>query len=239
MIRIVESKFITSAINAKGYPDTDLPEFAFVGRSNVGKSSMINTITNRKLLAKIANTPGKTRLINFFDIRIADHRDKMSSQSSITNRKNEEVTDPTESGDKNSPPTIVNSPLTRFCLVDLPGYGYAKVSKTSRDEWKTMINEYFKKRKQLTGVIVLVDIRHEPDPKDMIMIQMLQDLQINFIVAATKCDKIPKSKIHSHLKVLKNGFRLLDDNIYEFSSLKKIGIEKILDWIGRQLTIDS
>jgi GTP-binding protein len=100
-----------------------------------------------------------------------------------------------------------------------------------------MINEFFKTRKQLAGAVVLVDIRHEPDPKDTLMIKMLQDLKINFMVAATKCDKIPSSKIPAHLKMLKTGFNLKDIFICEFSALKKIGTQKILDWIENNISV--
>ena len=196
MIKIIESKFITSAVKPESYPETDLKDFAFVGRSNVGKSSMINTITNRKLLAKIANAPGKTRLINFFEVKYKIENVDATSQ------------------------------ISAFGLVDLPGYGYAKVSKTERESWKKMITTFFENRKQLAGVVVLIDIRHDIDPKDTLMINILQEMGINFIVVATKCDKIPKNKIQSHLKKLAGNYY-----ITEFSSLKKIGIENILNWI--------
>ena len=196
MIRIVESKYLSSAVNQSSYPETNWNEFAFVGRSNVGKSSMINALTGRKLLAKIANKPGKTRLINFFEIR-----------------------GKTEDTD------------FLFSLVDLPGYGYAKVSHSEREQWQKMIYTYFQKRQQLKGVVLLVDIRHDPDPKDAIMINMLKEMGIKFMIAATKCDKIPKTKIPAHLKTICNEYKLTDVFICEFSSTKKVGIEKVLNWI--------
>jgi len=204
MLRIIESNFITSAVKSDSYPVTDLPEFAFVGRSNVGKSSMINTITSRKLLAKIANKPGKTRLINFFEIKYKN---------------------------------LEQSPLNTFVLVDLPGYGYAKVSQSEREKWKQMINTYFNNRKQLTGVVVLVDIRHTPDPKDILMIQMLENLNLNYIIACTKSDKIPKNKIHTQMKQYTSLFGSI--YITEFSSLKKTGVTNILDWIGSNLPTET
>ncbi|MCK9329684.1 MAG: ribosome biogenesis GTP-binding protein YihA/YsxC [Candidatus Cloacimonetes bacterium] len=212
MIRIVESNYITSAVKANNYPTvirddiTEWKEVAFVGRSNVGKSSMINTLTGRKLLAKVAAKPGKTRLINFFDIR---YKQK--------NNDSEQETD------------------NFFCLVDLPGYGYAKVSKTERQQWQTMISEYFTKSKHISGVIVLVDIRHEADPKDMIMIKMLQQLNINFIIACTKSDKIPTNKIPSHLKNIKKGFQLDKIDVIAFSSTTKKGSDYILNWIENKI----
>ena len=205
MIRVVESNFITSAVNPTSYPETLVKDFAFVGRSNVGKSSMINTITNRKLLAKIANKPGKTRLINFFEIKYK------KEENDIENNKLQQS----------------------FILVDLPGYGYAKVSKTEREQWKKMIESYFKTRKQLSGAIVLVDIRHEADPKDVLMVRLLQDLNIQYLIAATKCDKIPKNQIRSKMKHFASEFSSL--NITEFSSLKRIGIDNVLCWIENLL----
>ena len=207
MIRIVESKFISSAVYQDAYPETVWLDFAFVGRSNVGKSSMINTLTNRKLLAKIANKPGKTRLINFFDCKYQ-----------------KVVEEETSAG--------------FFTLVDLPGYGYAKVSKSERDLWKRMINGYFQSRKQLAGVVLLVDIRHEPDPKDAVMVKMLQDMKVNFMVACTKCDKIPAGKIPAAMKQIKNAFRLNDTFLCEFSSVKRTGQEKILNWIETIIETD-
>jgi GTP-binding protein len=208
MIRVVESKFITSAVKTSGYPDTTYPDFAFVGRSNVGKSSMINTLTNRRLLAKIANKPGKTRLINFFECRF--------------------LTEPLPEIDEKLIPR-------HFCLVDLPGYGYAKVSQTERDSWTRMIGEFFRNRNQLCGVIVLVDIRHDPDPKDKVMIQMLREHRRDFMVAATKCDKISAGKVFNAIKKFKTEFHLTDEFICEFSSVSKKGYDQILNWIETKI----
>ena len=229
MVKIIESKYLTSAVEPKGYPDTIWKDFAFVGRSNVGKSSMINTITNRKLLAKIANKPGKTRLINFFEIKY-----KIDTNSPSKAFGDEIKKEPKSPNLQTQSPEYQNHGY--FGLVDLPGYGYARVSKTERDQWQKMINTFFQKRKQLSGAIVLVDIRHEPDPKDIVMIKMLQELKVNFILAATKCDKIAKNTIEGKLRRFKKEFGLTMSetdisNITEFSSLKKVGVEKILNWI--------
>jgi len=221
-MRIVESKYITSAVNMNGYPNTVWQDFAFVGRSNVGKSSMINTLASRKLLAKVANTPGKTRLINFFEVRyMLDCSLKLQSDKINDNRQN------------TTNDTIPTQGF--FCLVDLPGYGYAKVSKSERDDWKKMINEYLKSRKQIAGVVLLVDIRHDPDPKDILMIKMLFELGINFIVVSTKCDKIPKNKIPTYKKNIMTILDLQGKEVFEFSSLKRIGINNILDWIENSI----
>jgi len=202
MIRIVESHFITSAVQADQYPPTITQDFAFVGRSNVGKSSMINALAGRKLLAKTANTPGKTRLINFFECRFT----QTDTETHI----------PTE---------------TNFCLVDLPGYGFAKVSKKERDSWHRMITEYFTQRNQLAGVIVLVDSRHAPDPKDVNMVDLLKKSNINFFIAATKVDKIAKGKIPSTLKRFTQAFQLPNTQIAAFSAHTNIGQNDILNYI--------
>ncbi|MBC8415357.1 MAG: YihA family ribosome biogenesis GTP-binding protein [Candidatus Cloacimonetes bacterium] len=201
MMRIVESKFIKSVVKPTDYPASPYADIAFVGKSNVGKSSLINTILNRKAIAKVSRIPGKTRLINFFEIRF----------------KTEEKED-----------GFVN-------FVDLPGYGYAKVSKTERVSWDKMIQNYFKKRLNLKGVILLVDIRHSADPKDIVMLKMLRDEGIPFAVVATKSDKIAKSKLPVYLEKLSAGLEVNNKSIYSFSSLKKTGIEDILNWINNQI----
>ena len=201
MMRIVESKFIKSAVKPNAYPASPYADIAFVGKSNVGKSSLINTLLNRKAIAKVSGTPGKTRLINFFEIRFKTEENKDG---------------------------FVN-------FVDLPGYGYAKVSKTERTAWKKMIQSYFEQRMSLKSVIALVDIRHSADPKDILMLKMLRDEGIPFVVVATKSDKIAKSKLPACLEKLSVGLEVNKKNIYSFSSLKKTGIEDILNWINNQI----
>jgi len=203
MFRIVESEFIKSAVLPKDYPSSMNYDIAFVGKSNVGKSSMINTILNRKAIAKISSTPGKTRLINFFDIRF-------------------KVDVTAESGQVN--------------FVDLPGYGYAKVSKKERDSWRKMVEAYFSHRRQIKGVVVLIDIRHKADPKDLIMIEMLRSQNISFILTATKADKIPKSRINATLTQLALQFSVEKDKIIAFSSLKKTGKIALLNWIHGKIS---
>jgi len=202
MLRIVESVFIKSAVYPKDYPESELPEVAFVGKSNVGKSSMINTVLGRKAIAKISSTPGKTRLINFFNVRFKDD------------------------------PTGENSYIN---FVDLPGYGYAKVSKTERNSWQKMVEKYFANRDQLKGVIALIDIRHKADPKDLVMIQMLKIRNIPFMLAATKSDKIPKSKVGNVVRKLAVELQVDKDDIIAFSALKKSGISTVIKWIGSRI----
>lgn len=203
MFRVVESNFIKSAVYPKDYPESSFPEIAFVGKSNVGKSSLINTILNRKAIAKISSTPGKTRLINFFEIRI---KNDFTDESDFIN------------------------------FIDLPGYGYAKVSKTERNSWQKMIESYFKNRDQLKGVILLIDIRHKADPKDQVMINMLRSRSIPFKLVATKADKIAKSKIGNVIKKLSLELSTDKENIIPFSALKKMGIPDVLEWIHFQMS---
>jgi len=191
MIRITGSEFITSACEPDQYPATSFAEFAFVGKSNVGKSSLLNTVLNRKSLAKVSGQPGKTRLVNFFRVRFKD-------------------------GDNEG----------FFTLVDLPGYGYARVSKTERDKWKIMIS--------LMKVFVLVDIRHKTDPKDIELVSMLNDISKPYCVVATKSDKISISIQPARLKGLQEGLGLSAKPLV-FSALKKKGVSQILDEIGKSV----
>jgi GTP-binding protein len=197
MFRVLESSFLTSAVDRRGYPEGELPDVAFAGRSNVGKSSMINTLLGRKLLARISGKPGKTRLVNFLKVRLRD-------EESVIDRE--------------------------MLFVDLPGYGFAKVSQGEREAWRRMMDEYFSKRKKLKGVILLVDIRHETDPKDAMLMEMLRNKGIPTLVVATKSDKIPKTKIPAQLKMLSSG---LGTFTLPFSSHLKTGMEPVLEWIGQ------
>lgn len=201
MIRIVGSKFIKSAVKSPQYPPSGFVEFAFVGRSNVGKSSLLNTLLNRRSLAKVSGQPGKTRLVNFFQVHY-------------------------KSGEENG----------YFSIVDLPGYGFAKVSKDERERWRVMINEYFRERLQLKSVFVLVDIRHGADPKDLNVIKMLREIGKEYCIIATKSDKIAKSKQRGRLEELKKGLDLRGEKIIAFSALKKQGIEEVTDWLASQIS---
>ena len=120
-------------------------------------------------------------------------------------------------------------------VVDLPGYGYAKVSKTERDAWRTMLSRYFETRENLGGVVVLVDIRHKADTKDLMLLELVQQFSIPYLVVATKSDKIGKSKIPSYIKHLSDGLSLPADHILPFSALHKSGVEKVMNWFYQQL----
>ncbi|MBN4056444.1 MAG: YihA family ribosome biogenesis GTP-binding protein [Alkaliphilus sp.] len=185
-MKIKTAEIVMSAVAPKQYPEGEMPEIALVGRSNVGKSSAINTILGRKKLARTSQNPGKTRTINFYLI-------------------NEE-----------------------FHLVDLPGYGYAKVSKTSRAEWGKMMETYLSTRENLREVVLLVDIRHEPSNNDVLMYEWIRHFGYGNIVMATKKDKISKSKLQKHVNIIRTKLKMnAEDIVIPLSSLKKEGIEKV------------
>lgn len=179
-MKVVKSELEKVAVHRDGYPEEDKFEFAFAGRSNVGKSSFINTMLSRKNLARTSSTPGKTRTINFYNI-------------------NDEL---------------------RF--VDLPGYGYARVSKTERNSWAGIINEYLENRDNLLEVILLVDIRHEPSVQDVQMFEYIQERGYSGIVIATKADKISKGQYAKHINVIAKKLGIENkDNIIPFSTERK------------------
>ena len=155
---IRKAEFLISSPDVGACPDQQMPEYAFIGRSNVGKSSLINMLTGTKGLAKISGTPGKTRLINHF---------------------------------------LVNE---EWLLVDLPGYGYAKISQSERHKWKKMINAYLLKRKNLVCTFVLADIRHTPQKIDIEFMAWMSTKQLPFVIAFTKSDKLSKRQLEESLK---------------------------------------
>ncbi|MEG1256946.1 ribosome biogenesis GTP-binding protein YihA/YsxC [Clostridium sp.] len=195
-MEIKQSEFKISAVKPAQYPDDGMVEIAFVGRSNVGKSSLINTLTNRRKLVKVSGTPGKTRLINFF--------------------------------------TINNG----FYFVDLPGYGYAKVSKSEQANWGGMMELYLTNRHQLKKVMLLVDSRHKPTGDDILMYDWIKHYGYEVIVVATKKDKLKKSELQRSSKVIRETLNLSnDDKIMFFSSLNRDGKEELLEEISRGLDI--
>ena len=181
---------LLSAANKSHYPQDDIPEVALAGRSNVGKSSFINTMLNRKNLARTSGKPGKTQLLNFFNID-----DKL-----------------------------------RF--VDVPGYGYARVSKKEREKWGKMIEEYLTSRENLKAVVSLVDLRHEPSADDVQMYEFLKYYEIPVILVATKADKIPRGKWNKHESMIKKKLDFdKTDTFIIFSSVNKTGVEEAWDAI--------
>ncbi len=189
-MKITSSEFLVSAVSEKQYPDETLPEIAFAGRSNVGKSSLLNLLTNRRKLAKVSQSPGKTRQINFFLINGA------------------------------------------FRIVDLPGYGYAKVSKAESEKWGRMMESYLEKRSNLVKVVQLVDCRHEPSAQDRQMYDYLRYYGLSGVVVATKADKISKNELNKNLSLIRKSLQLeKDDILLPVSALNKTGMEELLDVI--------
>ncbi len=192
-MKIKKVQFIKSAVHPKDYPPPDRAEVAVVGRSNVGKSSLINAIFNRNI-AKVSSSPGKTRLINFF---------------------------------------LLND---NMYFVDLPGYGYASVSKKEKQKWQKMIYNYFKTRQNLGLVVLLVDSRHKPTALDKVMKDYLETLGIPYIVVATKMDKLNQSEKAKAKKIIKQALELPDDvPIILTSSKEKTNIDKVVDTIIEKL----
>ena len=185
---IKRSDLETVAVKPSQYPPENLKEIAFAGRSNVGKSSLLNLITNRKKLARVSGSPGKTRTINFY---------------------------------------IVND---EFRIVDLPGYGYAKVSKSMSEGWGDMMETYLGGRPNLVKVIQLVDIRHAPSKQDVEMYNYLRHYGLDGIVVATKADKVSRNQLPKHIKEIRQTLKLsLDDKVIPVSALKKTGYEDLLN----------
>ena len=174
-------------------PDNELPEIAFAGKSNVGKSSLINALMNRKSYARISATPGKTQTINFYNI-------------------NEEM-----------------------YLVDLPGYGYAKVSEKEKIQWGNLIERYLHGSKQLRAVFLLIDIRHDPSANDKMMYEWIVNQGFHPIIIATKLDKLKRSQVQKHVKMVKEGLNLVPGTrIIPFSSVTKQGREEIRELVENE-----
>lgn len=191
-MKITKAEFICSNTRVDMCPKDPLPEYAFIGRSNVGKSSLINMLVERKKLAKTSSTPGKTRLINHFKI-------------------NDE-----------------------WFLCDLPGYGYAKVSKKERESFSKMIQRYALERSNLICFLVLVDARHKPQEIDLDFIEWLGDSQLPFVIVLTKVDKINQTGKAKNLKMLKEELSQTWDElplIFETSAEKGIGRDSLMEFI--------
>ncbi|MBD3878445.1 MAG: YihA family ribosome biogenesis GTP-binding protein [Quinella sp. 1Q5] len=199
-ITIVKSEYVTSAVSRATCPEELLPEIVFVGRSNVGKSSLINSLTNRKALARISGTPGKTQTINFFRVEL---------KAEDTRRA--------------------------FYLVDLPGYGYAKTSKTNRKLWAKFIDEYLSSHRDIKFVCQLVDMRHPPMESDLKSFASLVEKNLPVLVVATKSDKLGKTQRQKHLDAIKNSLGVDEESILPYSSVKNEGRSALLDVITKSL----
>ncbi len=177
-----------TAVKPNQYPVTGFPEIAFAGRSNVGKSSIINTLVNRKSLARVGSTPGKTRQINFFSVN------------------------------------------ENFYLVDLPGYGFASVSKEMKASWSNIIETYLYSRKEnfLKMVVLLVDIRHSPSKDDIMMYQWLKGFGLNTLIIANKADKISRGQINPRINDIRKVLQLDEaEKVIPFSTSNRLGLEKV------------
>ncbi|MEI7959737.1 MAG: ribosome biogenesis GTP-binding protein YihA/YsxC [Chitinophagaceae bacterium] len=202
-MKIVKATYVISSPNFDQCPATRLPEYAFIGRSNVGKSSIINAICQQKNLAKTSSTPGKTQLINHFEIT-----------SMLATRGKQ----------------------SKWFIVDLPGYGFAKVSQSSRRRWEQMIENYLRKRPNLNRVFVLVDSRHSPQKIDIEFIQQLVEWEIPYTVIFTKSDKekpgVVARNVKDFFETLRNTLPFLPEG-FVTSAEKKTGVEEVLDCIAQ------
>lgn len=193
-MEIKQSEFVISAVTPPQYPLTNLPEIAFVGRSNVGKSSLINALTNRRKLVKVSGTPGKTRLVNFF---------------------------------------LINN---KFYFVDLPGYGYAKISKVEKENWGKVIEDYLTGRSPLVRIVLLIDCRRKPSEDDVLMLNWIKHFGYKTIIVATKIDKLKRSEIDKSISLIRETLSIdQSEKITCFSTLKKIGIKELLSRIGESI----
>ena len=181
-MKITSVDFITSAVRRSQYPTDEKPEFLLVGRSNVGKSSFINTLVNRKSVARISSIPGKTQTLNFY---------------------------------------LINK---SFYLVDVPGYGFAKVSKKLKNKFGIIIEDYLKERDNLKQVFMLVDFRHKPTEDDVLMYNYLKYYNIPVTIIATKTDKVSRNSYDKNIKIIKETLNLIDtDDLILFSVVSKTG----------------
>jgi GTP-binding protein len=194
MIRVLDARFLTTATNLKQCPKPSLPEIAFAGRSNVGKSSMINTLCGRRKLVRVSNTPGRTRTLNFFDVDLEVDKRKRTLR-----------------------------------LCDLPGYGYAKASKAERDAWQTMISDYLTQRPVLVAVVAIVDGEVGPLDSDRQLLGFLSEARAGVLVAATKLDRVPRSKRAGQLTKVTQGLEVPAEAVVGFSAVERVGVEAVWD----------
>lgn len=190
MITFQKAELVVSAPEKKFWPDTSLPEIVLAGRSNVGKSSFINAMCGRKKLAYVGNTPGKTRLLNFFNLD------------------------------------------DKYMFVDVPGYGYANISKTQLKKFGQMMEDYFAQREQKRGLVILVDARHRPTDDDLTMLEFARYYEIPVAIVATKTDKVPSTKLKNQLNRIRIELGLDEDEpLFPFSAEKKEGMEAVWNYL--------
>ena len=195
-MKISKSELEAVAVRASQYPAAEVPEIAFAGRSNVGKSSLLNLITGRKSLAHVSGSPGKTRTINFY---------RCSGKAS----------------DGETP--------VEFRIVDLPGYGFAKISRSESEKWGEMMESYLENRENLLKVVQLVDIRHKPSAQDVQMYDYLRYYGLDGIVVATKADKVSSNEKAKNIKLIRQTLGMdRDDTVIPVSALKRTGDTQLL-----------
>ncbi|SFS99073.1 ribosome biogenesis GTP-binding protein YihA/YsxC [Marininema halotolerans] len=191
-MKVTHSEIVISAVHPRQYPADALPEIALAGRSNVGKSSLINRMINRKNLARTSSKPGKTQTINFYRINQA------------------------------------------LMFADMPGYGFAKVSKSVRAEWGKMAETYFLKRETLRGIVHVIDLRHPPSKDDVAMYGWFKEHGLDVLIAATKADKVKRGQWPKHMKQVKEGLGMVPtDKLILFSSQTGQGKDELWSEIGR------
>lgn len=193
-MKILSASYVKSAMRPEHYPSDGRPEIAFVGRSNVGKSTMLNVLLNKKGLAKTSKTPGKTQTVNFFDVN------------------------------------------GKYYFVDLPGYGYARVSKEMREQWATVMTSYLTAKRPLRLVIVLMDSRHEPADQDLDLLDLLEDAEVPSLIVATKADKLRVSEMEAASNTIRKALGLDEDAaIVPFSAQSKQGLRDVWNIIDATL----
>ncbi len=193
---IKDAKFMLSAVDRKGFIRPEKPMIAVCGKSNVGKSSFINALANRKKLAKTSAEPGRTRLVNYFD-------------------------------------------FGQFVLADLPGYGFARVSKAEKQKWARLLEDFFAEKENIAHVFALADIRHDPTADDITMIEFLYYHRIPFTIVATKADKLPKTRVKEHVRAIASEFKTGEGNVVAFSSETGRGKEDVLSLLDRILLLSE
>jgi GTP-binding protein len=199
VIRVLDARFLTTAVDEAGWPPGDVPEIAFVGRSNVGKSSMINALTGRRKLVRVSGTPGRTRTLNFFEVTLARDQERRTVR-----------------------------------LADLPGYGFAKVSKSERASWERMITGYLGRRTALRGVVAIVDAEVGATEDDARTLAYLVSAGRRVLVAATKLDRVGKSHRKPKLTAVAGRLSVPPDTVLGFSATEKQGVPEVWEalWIS-------
>jgi GTP-binding protein len=199
LIRVLDARFLTTAVEEAGWPAADIPEIAFVGRSNVGKSSMINALAGRRKLVRVSNTPGRTRTLNFFDLLL----ERDGTRRTVR-------------------------------LADLPGYGYAKVSRTERASWERMITTYLQRRSSLRGAVAIVDAEVGATEDDVRTLAYLVAAGRRVLVAATKVDRLGKSHRKPRLAAIAERLSVPRDTVLGFSATEKLGLPEVWEslWVA-------